>query len=202
MNRLARLTAAVFAAAMLVSAPAQAQLYSDGFKFLQAVDKKDGDEAQKLLDKPGSTVVNARDISDGHTALHICVERRDLTWIKWLGQQGANPNISDNRGVTPLILAAQLNFIEGVEALIKAGAQVDVANNAGETPLMYAVHSDNRLLAEVLLKAGADPDRRDNSGRSAREYAEARPRMLDTIVEHARPVEEREGARRVYGPSF
>ena len=192
------------AAALSFAAPAGAQMYSDGYKFMEAVKEKKGEDAQALLDKPGSTVVNARDLSNGRTALHLVVERRDLTWIKWLAQEGANPNIADNNGVTPLILATQLGFIEGVEALIKAGAQVDVANKSGETPLIFGVHSRNRDLMEALLKAGADPDRRDNSGRSARDYAVERgadPRMVEAIVEHAKPASEREGAK-VYGPSF
>ena len=206
--RVIRLSSTTFlfaaAAAFSFAVPASAQMYSDGYKFMEAVKNKEGTEAQELLDKPGSTVVNARDISNGRTALHLVVERRDLTWIKWLAQEGANPNIADNNGVTPLILATQLGFIEGVDALIKAGAQVDVANKSGETPLIFGVHSRNRDLMEALLKAGADPDRRDNSGRSARDYAVERgadPRMVEAIAEHAKPASEREGAK-VYGPSF
>lgn len=206
MKRLARFIIAFAGAGLAFTAlPAAAQMYSDGFKFLEAVKKKEGDKANELLNEPGSTVVNARDLSTGETGLHIAVARRDLIWIRFLGQKGANPNIADKHGVTPLIMAAQMNFVEGVDVLIKNGAQVDVANNAGETPLMYAVHSNNRELAAALLKAGADPDRRDNSGRSARDYASERgadSRMLATIEDNAKPVGEREGARATYGPVF
>ena len=195
---------AAAAAFLLAPLSAGAQVYSDGFKFLEAVKKKEGEKANELLNAPGSTVVNARDLSTGETGLHIAVARRDLTWMKFLTQKGANANIADNAGVTPLILSAQLGFLEGVEVLIEGGARVDVANNAGETPLIYAVHSGNRELATVLLKAGADPDRRDNSGRSARDYASERSgntRMLQTIEENEKPTAEREGAQ-TYGPSF
>ena len=206
MTRLARkaiVIAAAGLAALLAPLPVAAQVYSNGFKFLEAVKKKDGDVANELLNEPGSTVVNARDVSTGETGLHIAVARRDLTWIKFLSQKGANANIADGRGVTPIILAAQLGFLEGVEALIAGGARVDVANNAGETPLIYAIHSNNRQLAEILLKAGADADRRDNSGRSARDYAGDRggnARMLQTIVDHERADAGAEQA--TYGPSF
>lgn len=189
---------------LALAAPVSAQLYSEGYKFLKAVKDKEGDEATELLNTPGSTVVNARDVTSGETALHLTIARRDAVWTRWLLQQGANPNISDNTGATPLIRAVELGYIEGVEALIAGGANVDIANRTGETPLIASVHVRNLALMEVLLRAGADPNRTDNAGRSARDYASERgaDRALAVITEHARPESERESSRRIYGPSF
>lgn len=187
-------------AALLASIPAAAQMYSDGFKFLKAVKDKDGDTVTQLLEAPGSTVVNARDLSTGETGLHIATARRDLTWLQFLLQKSANPNIADKGGVTPLMLASQLGFIEGVEALAKRGARVDVANNTGETPLIAAVHRRDIPMVRVLLEAGANPDRTDNSGRSARDYAQlggGGSAVLDEIERSAKTG----GNKPVYGPS-
>ncbi len=197
--------ASALAAACVLAVPASAQLYSEGYEFLRAVDDKDGDKVTEMLDAPGSTVVNARDLTNGRTAMHIVVERRDSLWVDFLYQQGANVNIRDNEGITPLMLAVQIGYIEGVERLVTHGARVDVTNNAGETPLMYAVHSRNTELMRVLLEAGADPDRFDNSGRSAREYATLRGEndiTVQTIERYERPQEERETTGTTYGPSF
>ena len=194
---------ALAACTLSLAAPASAQLYSEGFKFLKAVKDKEGDDATEMLNAPGSTVVNSRDLTSGETALHLTIARRDLVWTRWIMQEGGNPNIADNRGATPLIRAVETGFIEGVEALIAGGAHVDVANRTGETPLIAAVHTRNIPLMQVLLRAGADPDRTDNAGRSARMYAEERgaaDRALAVIEELAKPVGERE--RRNYGPSF
>lgn len=185
--------------------PAAAQLYSEGYEFLKAVDEKDGTKVTEMLDAPGSTVVNARDISNGRSAMHIVVARRDSVWIDFLFQQGANVNIRDTSGVSPLMLAVQLGFIEGVEKLVGHGARVDVTNNSGETPLMSAVHARSTEMMRILLEAGADPDRYDNSGRSAREYARLRGEgdvTNDIIVRFARPVEERATVGTSYGPRF
>ena len=160
----------VFAAALL-AVPAGAQFYSEGYEFLKAVKDRDGDAVTAALNEPGSIVVNARDITSGETGLHIVVQRRDTLWIRFLTQHGANPNIADKNGVTPLVLAANMGFFDGVEALIKAGARVDVSNSAGETPLISAVHRRDTALVRLLLANGANPDRNDNSGRSARDYA-------------------------------
>lgn len=192
------------AALMLGAAPASAQLYSDGYKFLQAVKDKDGDVATSMLNEPGSTVVNARDLSTGETGLHYTVRRRDTTWTGWLLQQNANPNIADKQGVTPLGLAIRLNFLEGVETLIAGGARVDETDFTGQTPLISAVLSRNGELVEILLDANANPDKTDNAGRSARDYASERgaERMLMLIEEHDSDADADPNGGRIYGPSF
>ena len=190
---------------LVLTGPAQAQNYSDGYKFLQAVEKKDGTAAMALLDAPGSTVVNSRDVANGRTALHITVERRDLTWLNFLTQRHANPNLADKNGVTPLMRATQLGFHEGIAALVKAGARVDEPNAAGETPLIFAIHSRDTALMRVLLEAGADPDRTDNSGRSARDYARlqgAQSPAMAAIERHTSDKTSRQTSAEVYGPSL
>lgn len=198
------LAGAAMAATLGMGVPAAAQNYSDGYKFLQAVEKKDIDEADELLGKPGSTVINSRDLSTGRTGLHIAADRRDVVWLVYLLNRKANPNIADNRGVTPLMRASQIGFFEGVEHLITAGARVDTPNSAGETPLISAVHRRDTQMMRALLKAGADPDRADNSGRSARDYAELGGPSSETLAEidrSATPASQRR-TEQVYGPSF
>jgi ankyrin repeat protein len=191
---------------LVFGAPAQAQTYSPGYKFLEAVEKKDISEVEKLLGQPGSTLVNSRDITNGRTALHIAAARRDNVWLVFLANKGANPNIADVHGVTPLMLASQLGFFEGVQTLITAGARVDEPNEAGETPLISAVHRRDTQMMRVLLQAGADPDRADNSGRSARDYAALEGAGSRTTAEIERSARDDAGRGRnsgeVYGPNF
>jgi len=194
----------VLGSTLALSVPAAAQFYSEGYEFLEAVRERNGTEATDMLNQPGTTVINSRDISSGETGLHIVVARRDLTWTRWLLQEGANPNIADNDGRTPLIVAAEGGFLDGVEVLLTRGAQVDVANATGETPLIAAVHSRNIELMELLLAGGADPDRTDNAGRSARDYAGQRgvpTRVMNTIIASEQDDEDG-GDGRIYGPVF
>lgn len=190
------------AAATFVASPVAAQV-SHGFKFLEAVRKKDGDAVEKMLSEPGTTIVNTRDISSGRTALHTVTERRDPVWMNYLISKGANVNARDSRGVTPLSIASNLGFSEAVELLVKGGARVDETNDAGETPLITAVHRRDVPMMRIFLKAGANPDRADNSGRSARDYArlDSRPAILAEIEAQTqgRPAA---SSRPVYGPSF
>ncbi|VVT06933.1 ankyrin repeat domain-containing protein [Erythrobacter sp. EC-HK427] len=189
--------------ALAVSSPAAAQFYSEGYEFLEAVRERNGTDATEMLNQPGTTVINARDVSSGETGLHIVVGRQDATWTRWLLQEGANPNIADSRGRMPLHVAIEVGFLEGVEILLRRGARVDVVNSVGETPLISAVLARNVDLMEILLEGGADPDRTDNTGRSARDYAlqsGVPPRILATIEENE--TENAGGDGRIYGPVF
>lgn len=189
---------------MAIAAPAGAQMFSDGYEFLKAVKDRDGDAVTQALNEPGSTLINTRDISTGETAMHIVTERRDLTWIRFLAQRGANPNIKDKRGTAPIQVAVRLGFVEGVEALIKAGADPEVNDATGETPLIAAVHRRDTAMIRLLLKNGADPDRTDNSGRTAREYATLSLGNRAMLDEFARADEERAGKSedKDYGPTI
>ena len=69
--RIFRLLAIMAAAMVLTAAPASAQKMSEGFEFLKAVKDRDGDKATAALDRPGSTLVNARDLASGAGALTL-----------------------------------------------------------------------------------------------------------------------------------
>lgn len=196
----------VMAAAGLavLPAPAQAQ-FSVGYKFLEAVKKKKAEEVMKMLDESGASLINTRDVTSGESALHIVTARRDLQWMTFLLQKGANPNIRDSRGQTPLVIAANVGFDEGVQLLVDQKARVDEPNDAGETPLISAVHNRKIGLMRILLKAGANPDRKDNSGRSARDYALLDGKgsvLVSTIENNARPSSQPQSGKPSYGPTL
>lgn len=193
---------AVLALALGMPAAAQGQ-FSDAYNFLRAVKDTDGEKATKLLQKPGSTVINSRDVNSGETALHIVVARRDVTWLNFLLAKGANPNQADNNGDTPLLDAVQLRFEDGVRALLTQGAQIDKANGSGETPLIRAVQLRDIGLVRLLVKEGANPDKRDTiAGMSARDYAmrDARTAGLLEILSSAKTTDTPRGP--VQGPVF
>lgn len=162
--------AGIALALALLASPASAQILSEGHNFLEAVRDRDGDKVTEIISQPGNTLINTRDISTGDTALHIVTERGDTNWILFLTQKGANPNIANKKGITPIMLAVSLGKVEGVDALLKAGARINDQNSLGETPLIQATHRRDVAMIKLLLAKGADPDRNDNSGRSARDY--------------------------------
>lgn len=184
--------------------PALAQ-FSESYKFLEAVKKKEGQDVTDMLAEGSSSLINTRDLTSGESALHLVTKRRDSTWMQFLIAKGANVNIRDAKGATPLVLASNLGFIEGVELLVKHGARVDESNIAGETPLIGAVHNRNIELMRILLKAGANPDRADNSGRTARDYARLGANaatLLSEIDANAKPKDKPGQGQKSYGPKI
>lgn len=189
-------------AGLLVPAPAMAQFSKSG-KFLQAVRDKDVDEAMNDLSDPGAGLVNTHDLANGQTALHIVTERRDLMWMRFLITKGADVNARDGHGLTPLVLASNLGFVEGMALLVDKGAHPDEPSATGETPLISAVHRHDLAAMRILLAGGANPDRADHSGRSARDYAQMSGKggpML-TLIEQASKSRGGQGAG-TYGPSL
>lgn len=186
----------------LVAAPAGAQMMSAGYKFLEAVKKKDGEAVEKALGETPN-IINTRDVTSGETPLHLVAQRRDLQWLNFLLFKGANPNLRNDKGVSPLAVAVSLGWVDGAELLLGKGARPNDPDSTGETALIAAVHQRNVELVRLLVRGGGDPLRADNSGRSARDYAELLGKdsavwtEIDTAAKAAT-------ARRkqTYGPSF
>lgn len=184
--------------------PAAAQMMGAGYKFLEAVRKRDGAEVEKALGPTGSsTIVNTQDVTTGDTALHIITQRRDLDWLRYMLVQGADPNKANSRGVRALGLAVGLGWAEGAQMLLKNGARPDEPGVAGETPLIAAVHQRDVEMVRLLLRAGANPLRADNSGRSAKDYAQligGESAIATEIAAAAKDAAARK--KQTYGPSF
>jgi uncharacterized protein len=176
-------------AAMMPSA-ATAQ-FSESYNFIKAVRERDGAKATELVSKPGSIIVNTRDDKSGESALHIVTKGRDLGWMNFLLSRNAKTDQRDNQGNTPLMAAAQLGFVEGVQLLIKNKANVDLPNASGETPLIRAVQLRNGPMVQVLMSAGANPAKADTiAGMSARDYAQrdSRAAAILKIITEAKPA--------------
>ena len=194
--------AAALALTLLSPVAAQAQ-FSDSYNFLKAVKDADGQKVTDLIQKPGSTVINSRDVTSGETALHLVIARRDNTWLSFLLAKGANPNLADNRGNTPLMNAVQARFEDGVRTLLAGGAQIDKTNGSGETPLIRAVQLRDIGLVRLLVAQGANADKRDTiAGMSARDYAErdARTSGIVEVLAASKPKAAPSGP--VQGPTF
>ncbi|MXO57876.1 ankyrin repeat domain-containing protein [Altererythrobacter gangjinensis] len=191
-------------AAALTAVPAAAQFQSDGYKFLEAVKENEGDIVTEALKEPGSVVVNTRDITTGETALHIVAKRRDTQWVKFLTAYGANPNIADRNGLTPLQIVATLGAVDAAEALIDAGAIIDKTNSSGETPLITAIHRKDVAMARLLLSKGASADRSDNSGRTGRDYIALQTgnSLMLNELKKADEARANAGPTQTYGPQF
>lgn len=194
----------LLAGGIVSASPVAAQIGGPGYKFLEAVRKREGAEVDKALGPTGSTtVINTQDVTSGDTALHIVTQRRDMDWLRFLLARGADANKANVKGVRPLGLAVSLGWTDGAEQLLAKGARVDDPGAAGETPLIAAVHQRNIEMVRILVKAGASATRADNSGRSAKDYADligAESPIAQELAAAAKAAAARKA--KTYGPSF
>lgn len=174
MRSWARAGLALAIAAAAVPAVGQASFSSQGSQgeaFLEAVRKGDNATAVPLIKEPGSRVVNYKGYK-GDTALHIVTRKREVDWVGFLLNNGANPNIPDANGDTALHIAARIGFEQAAVYMIDRGARIDLDNRAGETALSAAVQANQPRIVGMLLEAGANPDKADHvAGLSPRDYA-------------------------------
>ena len=196
MTRKFKLAVAGAVALACSGVPVAAQNYSESYKFLEAVKKRDGEQAESVLAGGGVRHINAREYRSGDGALHILARERDMTWLSFILGKGARPDLQNELGETPLMIAAQRNWVDGAAALLRKGAKVDLANSRGETALIIAVHNRDVPMIRLLLSQGADPNRADRlAGYSALDYAkqDQRSAAIVRILQEAKPVKKAAG---------
>ena len=100
------------------------------------------------------------------TALHKVTSEGNLAMAAYLIRNGAQTEVEDNNGYTPLIYAAMLNKLEVAKLLISYGAQVNKPNRRGITPLSMAVIQRNFDVVKYLITNGADLNVRTSFGKT------------------------------------
>lgn len=141
----------------------------------EAVRRGDLDTVRKLV-KAGPDL-NKRKGEFGTTALHIAavgvtlgpapytyrIEHvREIALV--LIAHGADVNLRDNLGDTPLCKAATHNNCEVAQILIEAGADIDTPTASGRRPLHIAAHWGHTEIAKLLIEHGADINAKDDYG--------------------------------------
>ncbi|WP_264328944.1 ankyrin repeat domain-containing protein [Wolbachia endosymbiont (group A) of Andrena hattorfiana] len=100
--------------------------------------------------------------SDIGTLLHIAARDNYVNIIKPLKDKGADINIQNERGNTPLHEAVESGCKEAVQSLIENGAYVKAKTERSEdTPLHFARNAE---ITELLIKNGASINEKNKHG--------------------------------------
>lgn len=137
---------------------------------------------------------------DGATALHWAVYAEDAETTALLIRAGANVNVRNNYGVSPMAIAAKHANSNILGQLMKAGADPnDKINylNADETPLMHAARAGNVDAVNMLLLAGAQVNARESwNGQCALQWAaaEGHGAVVEALIEGGADIRQRSNA--------
>jgi len=89
------------------------------------------------LIKQGANV-NLKDPESGNTALHLASYlERDSGVAKTLLKLGADINIQNNKGLTPLYMAINSFNIDAAESYIDFGADIGIQGDKGESAIKF-----------------------------------------------------------------
>jgi ankyrin repeat protein len=112
--------------------------------------------------------VNAQDKS-GQTPLLLSIDSCDISekTVRALVAAGANVNIGNDNGISPLHMAAGHGSPHCAEILLQAGASVNAVDKDGDTPLLIASKCGHDECVSILLKHKADISIKDSKGWSA-----------------------------------
>ena len=97
--------------------------------------------------------------------------QNDAQSLAILLANGLNPNLSNHRGDTLLMLASYHNSIDCVRLLLAHHADVDKVNDKNLTPLAGVCFKGYVEVARMLLQAGANPDKSNAMGLTPIDFA-------------------------------
>jgi predicted Fe-Mo cluster-binding NifX family protein len=152
------------------------------------VDKRDVEGLRYLIavESGKKLVMNTHRIMN-HFLVPVC-KKGHTEIVEVLIENGADVNIADKDGTTPLIHAASNGHTETVKLLIKGGAKVNQCNNSAESPLLCAAMRGHAKTSEVMLEAWADVNIADKDGRTALYYAIEKPDFLKLLIANGADV--------------
>ncbi|NWZ85224.1 BARD1 protein, partial [Poecile atricapillus] len=126
-----------------------------------------------VLKSPGGNTI-ARRNHKGETLLHVASIKGDLAAVEQLLKNGADPNVKDNAGWTPLRQSCNHGHSEVVQLLLQHRALVNTTGYQNDSPLHDAARNGHVAIVELLLLHGASRDAVNIFGLRPVDYAESK----------------------------
>ncbi|CAL4060330.1 unnamed protein product [Meganyctiphanes norvegica] len=111
------------------------------------------------------------DVKWGYTALHWAAANNHPAIVTELLGAGADKNIKNNDGSTPLWIASSRGSTDVITLLVSHDANVNMEDNYGTTAIMEATSRGHLSAVETLIAADADLTLTYNYGNTPLHYA-------------------------------
>ncbi|HYI29876.1 MAG TPA: ankyrin repeat domain-containing protein, partial [Bradyrhizobium sp.] len=122
------------------------------------------DEAKVRLLVSRGAAVNIKQVEGRTPVYQASLLGNGLPVLRFLLDNGGDPNVATLIGLTPLNGAALRGDVDAIRLLIDRGAIVDAKSGAGTTALMAAATNGNPGAVKLLLEKGADANVRSKLG--------------------------------------
>jgi ankyrin repeat protein len=127
------------------------------------------------------------DIGDDRSALHAAASVGNLELVRLLIQRGADPNLANRFGETPLFFAAEHGHRSVAQELVSRGASLHRRSRyTGMTPLGLAAEGGHVETVSLLLEHRANPASRNAFGKTpvdlARQASARNPAAAQALV--------------------
>jgi ankyrin repeat protein len=189
--------ALLLASALPLVAQERTAVVRRDLRLIDAVREQDRARALTLI-KQGIDVNVAQ--PDGATALHWAVHWEDVELVDRLLAGKARPNVVNDLGVTPIVMAATAGNSRVVEKLLAGGADANASLESGETALMLAARVGSEAGVTALLARGAKVDAREGTrGQTALMWAivNKHPAVTRILLEHGANIHLRSETRKL-----
>lgn len=99
---------------------------------------------------------NGADVNNGKSPLLEALSFKSFDLAERLIEKGADVNVKDEYGMTPLHYAATHSDGFFVDLLINKGAKINVKANDGMAPIDFALRQNHLNNVQLLIQKGAD----------------------------------------------
>jgi len=155
-----------------------------------------GSEVRGLLEDDHKRDVNVRN-EKGQTPLYWACELKSDTGVELaalLIKHGADVNLPEDHGFTPLHLAAYIGNVSVVRLLLESGALVNKGNKSQSTALHLASRNGHEAAVALLIQHGADVRAKDDKLKIPLAYA--KDAQISKLLQDAMLVEGRQSRAR------
>lgn len=134
-------------------------------------------------------------VSRSYSSLQWAIHKGHTSVIKLLLEKGANTEVKDYLGQTPLSSAAFEGWEDVIKLLLERGANIEARDYLDQTPLFNAALRGYEGSIRLLLEKGADIDAKDDQGQTplSRAALQGRESVVKLLLEKGADVKATDG---------
>ena len=142
----------------LLEKGAKQSIDDEGYTPLMVAAKKQHDNISRLLLTHNIELLDRKSPIVGETALHTLSITGKEELVRTMIKNGANVDVQERNGNTPLLAACQEGYHGIVKTLLDAGANPNICDFDGLSPIHSAAQEDRWEVMKILLDHGCDPN--------------------------------------------